>query len=79
MLLNKLDHPRNKGDQVIKIAYVILHYMAGRDTIECAESILKATKESEHQTLVVMVIVDDETQKIPIWKFKINITIIARS
>jgi hypothetical protein len=69
MLLNKLDHPRNKGDQVIKIA--------GRDTIECAESILKATKESEHQTLVV--IVDDETQMIPIWKFKINITIIARS
>jgi len=55
MLLNKLDHPRNKGDQAMKIAYVILHYMAGRDTIECAESILKATKESEHQTLVVIV------------------------
>lgn len=39
----------------MKIAYVILHYMAGKDTIECAESILTATKSSEHKSLVIIV------------------------
>ena len=39
----------------MKIAYVILHYMAGKDTIECALSVLKATEKSIHQTLIVIV------------------------
>ena len=37
------------------IAYLILHYMAGKDTIECVNSILKSTKESEHETTIVIV------------------------
>ena len=39
----------------MKIAYVILHYMAGKDTIECALSILRVTEKSIHQTLIVIV------------------------
>lgn len=39
----------------MKIAYIILHYMADRDTIECAESVLKATEKSEHETLIIIV------------------------
>lgn len=39
----------------MKIAYVILHYMAGKDTIECAESILAATKDSIHDTYIVII------------------------
>lgn len=39
----------------MKIAYLILHYMAIDDTIECVNSILNATKYSEHKTLVVVV------------------------
>lgn len=39
----------------MKIAYVILHYMAGKDTIECVKSILTATHESKHETIVVVV------------------------
>lgn len=37
------------------ITYVILHYMAGKDTIECTNSILEATKNSIHETKVVIV------------------------
>lgn len=39
----------------MRIAYIILHYMAGKDTIECAESILKATEKSEHESLIIIV------------------------
>lgn len=39
----------------MKIAYVILHYLAGTDTQECARSILEATKDSCHSTHVVIV------------------------
>lgn len=39
----------------MKIAYVILHYMAGKDTIECAESILATTSKSKHETILVIV------------------------
>lgn len=39
----------------MKIAYIILHYMAGKDTIECAESVMNATKSSEYETLVIIV------------------------
>lgn len=39
----------------MKVVYLILHYLAGDDTIECVESILKATKESEHETNIVVV------------------------
>lgn len=37
------------------IAYVILHYLAGEETIECARSILEATKDSAHDTRIVIV------------------------
>lgn len=37
------------------ITYVILHYMAFRDTIECADSILNSTCDSEHKTRIVIV------------------------
>ena len=37
------------------IAYVILHYLAGADTRECAQSILQATKNSVHNTHIVIV------------------------
>lgn len=39
----------------MKIAYVILHYMACKDTIECAKSILVATRSSIHQTMIIIV------------------------
>ena len=39
----------------MNIVYVILHYMAGKDTIECAESILESSKNSEHKVTVVIV------------------------
>ncbi|WKY46449.1 glycosyltransferase [Eubacteriaceae bacterium ES3] len=39
----------------MKLAYVILHYLAGKDTIECAKSILSATIESEHETIIIIV------------------------
>lgn len=39
----------------MNIVYVILHYMAGKDTIECAESIFESSKNSEHNVLVVVV------------------------
>lgn len=39
----------------MNIVYVILHYMAGQDTVECIESILEATKESVHKTSIVVV------------------------
>ena len=39
----------------MKIVYVILHYMAGKDTIECVESILEATKDSKYITQAVVV------------------------
>ena len=39
----------------MKIAYVILHYMAERDTIECAHSILNATVQSAHDIDIVIV------------------------
>lgn len=39
----------------MNIVYVILHYMAGKDTVECAESIMKATEESVHNTSIVIV------------------------
>lgn len=37
------------------ITYVILHYMVGKETIECANSILEATANSEHETRIVIV------------------------
>lgn len=39
----------------MRIAYLILHYMAGDDTIECVNSILKITKKSEHETAIIIV------------------------
>lgn len=39
----------------MKIAYIILHYMAGKDTIECADSILESTKNSKYETNIVIV------------------------
>ena len=39
----------------MKIAYVILHYLAEKDTIECAESIINATKDSEHETTIIII------------------------
>lgn len=43
------------GDTFVRIAYIILHYMAGKDTVECVESILTATRNSIHETLVIIV------------------------
>ena len=37
------------------VAYVILHYLAGEDTLECAASILEATAASHHKTHIVIV------------------------
>lgn len=37
------------------VAYVILHYLAGKDTMECAASILEATAASAHKTHIVIV------------------------
>lgn len=39
----------------MKIVYVILHYLAGDDTIACAHSILDATKGSGHTTHIVII------------------------
>ncbi|MGN0374883.1 MAG: glycosyltransferase, partial [Butyrivibrio sp.] len=39
----------------MNIVYVILHYMAGNDTVECAESILKSSSASVHNISVVIV------------------------
>lgn len=39
----------------MNIVYVILHYMAGQDTVECVESIIKASTGSEHNISVVVV------------------------
>lgn len=39
----------------MKISYVILHYMAGKDTIECVQSILESSKASEHQINIIVV------------------------
>lgn len=39
----------------VNIVYVILHYMAGKDTIECAESIFECSQNSEHSVSVVIV------------------------
>lgn len=39
----------------MKISYVILHYMAGKDTIECVQSILEISKASEHQITIIVV------------------------
>ena len=39
----------------MKIAYVVLHYMAGKDTIECVESVLNVANQSEHDTKIVIV------------------------
>lgn len=39
----------------MKIAYLILHYMAGADTIECIDSILKATEYSKYETNIIVV------------------------
>lgn len=39
----------------MKISYVILHYMAGRDTIECVQSILNSSVQSRHQIHIIVV------------------------
>ncbi len=39
----------------MNIVYVILHYMAGKDTIECAESIFESSKNSKHNISIVIV------------------------
>ena len=39
----------------MRIAYLILHYMAGKDTIECVHSILEATQNSKHETRIIVV------------------------
>ncbi|MGO5054860.1 glycosyltransferase [Holdemanella porci] len=39
----------------MKIAYLILHYMAGADTIECIDSILKTTEYSKYETNIIVV------------------------
>lgn len=39
----------------MNVVYLILHYLAGDDTIECIDSILNATANSEHNTHIVVV------------------------
>lgn len=39
----------------MKIAYVLLHYLVGQDTLECARSILQATENSAHDTTIIIV------------------------
>lgn len=39
----------------MNIVYLILHYLAGNDTIECVDSIMKATEKSEHNTHIIVV------------------------
>lgn len=39
----------------MNISYVILHYMAGQDTVECINSILNSTENSSHKTTIVVV------------------------
>ena len=39
----------------MRIAYVILHYMAGKDTIECANSILQVADNSSHEIKIIIV------------------------
>lgn len=39
----------------MNIVYVILHYLAGQDTVECVESIINASLESEHNISIVVV------------------------
>ena len=39
----------------MNIVYVILHYMAGQDTVECIESILNATEGTNYNTSIVVV------------------------
>ena len=39
----------------MNVVYLILHYLAGDDTIECVDSILNATANSEHNTHIVVV------------------------
>lgn len=48
-------HLEVKREGKMKIVYLILHYLAGMDTIECVESILQATNESEHENIVLVV------------------------
>ncbi len=43
------------GEASMNIAYVILHYMAFNDTVECAESILRIAHESTHEVTVIIV------------------------
>lgn len=39
----------------MNIVYLILHYMAGADTVECIESILKASEDTVHNIKIVVV------------------------
>lgn len=39
----------------MRLVYVILHYLAGEDTIECANSILKSSQYSKHKTDIVII------------------------
>lgn len=39
----------------MRIAYVVLHYLAGTETMECVRSILKSAEGSLHQTCVIVV------------------------
>lgn len=39
----------------MKIAYVVLNYLAYDDTVECVESILNNTKKSKHEVLVILI------------------------
>ncbi len=39
----------------MNVVYVILHYLAEKDTLECVQSILQTTGESEHKTHIVVV------------------------
>ncbi|KAF5082674.1 Glycosyl transferase family 2 [anaerobic digester metagenome] len=39
----------------MKIAYVVLHYLGAKDTIECVESIMNNIKSETHESLVVIV------------------------
>lgn len=39
----------------MRIVYSILHYMATQETIECVQSILESTKNSAHETKIIVV------------------------
>ena len=45
----------DKAERIMKIVYVILHYMAEKETIECTKSILDVSSQSCHDVTVIIV------------------------